>query len=218
MKKLVASGVAALSIATGSLAVAALNPLGVASAQTDGSTTTAPDAQSAPRRGGHVAEALQALVTDGTITQAQADAITAKLEALHAAQPDQGARGGAPRGGVAGATSDEVASVLGITAEELRTQLQSGATLRSIAGDKVAALTTLLTDKANARIDEQLAAGRIDQAKATELKAGVAAKVEATLDRAGGMKGPKGDGAGRGPRGAQGGSATTTPSSTTGGA
>ena len=67
MKKLVASGVAALSIATGSLAVAVLNPLGAASAQT-GSTgaTTA-----ATTRGGALKSVLDGFVADGTITQAE---------------------------------------------------------------------------------------------------------------------------------------------------
>jgi hypothetical protein len=210
MNKLVASGVAALGIATGSMAIATLVPLGVAGAQTDsGSTATA---EAAPTRRGHLAAALDALVTDGTITQAQADAISAKVQSLRPADGERGGRMG--KGGVAGAAADEVAAVLGITVEQLQTQLQGGATLRSLAGDKVAELTSLLTTKANARIDEQLAAGRIDQAKADALKAGVAAKVEATLDRAGSPGGPRG-GAGRGGHGARAnGSATTTPSST----
>ena len=83
MKKLVASGIAALSIATGSLAVAAIAPFGAASAQTDsGSTTTAEATTTAPaaKPGGALTSVLAAAVADGTITQAQADAITAKLD------------------------------------------------------------------------------------------------------------------------------------------
>jgi hypothetical protein len=222
MKKLMAGGVAALALTTGSLGAAALLPLGIAGAQTDSGGTTTP---TPPQRGGHLDAALTALVTDGTLTQAQADAIKAKLGALHASDPagprgERGERGG--KGPMAGAMPEDIASALGITADQLRTQLESGASLRSIAGDKVAALTTLLTDKANARIDEQLAAGKIDQAKADELKAGVAAKVQEMLDRTGAPKGPKGPMGGHGPRGRQGmtppsGSApSATPSSTTG--
>jgi hypothetical protein len=224
MKKLMAGGAAALALTTGSLGAAVLLPFGVASAQTDSGSTTTP---APPQRGGHLAESLTSLVADGTLTQAQADAIKAKLDARHASDP-AGARGerGAKGGPRAGATPEDIASALGITTDQLRTQLQGGASLRSIAGDKVAALTTLLTDKANARIDEQLAAGKIDQAKADELKAGVAAKIQEMLDRTGppqGQHGPKG---GHGPRGQRGmtppsgqaPSGTTTPSSTTGGA
>ena len=205
MKKLVAGGVAALSIATGSLAVAVLNPLGAASAQTDGTTTTAPATGStgttpAPVKGGALKSVLDALVTDGTITQAQADAITAKLDAARAANPapEMGRRG------FGGAGLDDIAAALGITAADLQTQLQSGATLRAIAGDKVAAVTTLLTDKANARIDEALADGRITAETAATMKAAVPAKVTAMLDGTvplggrGGHGGPGGRG-GRGP-------------------
>jgi hypothetical protein len=226
MNKLMAGGVAALALTTGSLGVATLLPLGAAGAQTDdgGTSTTTP---TVPRRGGHIDEALKALVGDGTLTQAQADAIAAKIDARHASDP-AGPRGrhGMPgdRGakGPAGAPAEEIASALGITADELRTQLEGGASLGSIAGDKVEALTTLLTDKANARIDEQLAAGKIDQAKADELKAGVAAKVQEMLDRTGAPRGPKGGHGPRGPRGMDTPSETApsgaTPSSTTGGA
>jgi hypothetical protein len=51
MKKAVTSGIAALGIAAGSLALAAVNPFGAASAQTDGGTTTtvpAPDDSTTP--------------------------------------------------------------------------------------------------------------------------------------------------------------------------
>ncbi len=220
MKKLVASGVAALSIATGSLAVAALSPLGAASAQTDsGSTTTAEATTTTPAKpGAALSSVLASAVADGTITQAQADAITAKMDAYRAANPapDHGPRGERGGPGVAGASLDDIAAVIGITADELHTQLESGATLRTIAGDKADAVAAALTDKANARIDEQLAAGKIDDATATSLKAGVAAKVQAMLDGTAPAGGPGGRGD-RGPGGpggerpvpATGGSTTT---------
>ena len=192
MKKLVASGVAALSIATGSLAVAVLNPLGAASAQTGSTGATA----AAPTRGGALKSVLDGLVTDGTITQAQADAIAAKLDAARAANP-------APEKKlrcIGGANLDDIATALGITADDLRTQLEGGATLSSIAGDKVAALTTLLTDKAMARIDQGLTDGKITAETAATIKAGVPAMVTAMLDGTaphGGPGGPGGDGPGR---------------------
>jgi polyhydroxyalkanoate synthesis regulator phasin len=199
MKKLVAGGVAALSIATGSLAVAVLNPLGAANAQTDGTTTTAPatgstGATAAPERGGPLKSVLDALVADGTITQAQADAITAKLDAARAAEPRR--EMGGP--GLAGAKLDDIASVLGITTADLQSQLQAGTTLRAIAGDKVDALTTLLTDKANARIDQAVTDGKITAETAATMKAAVPAKVTAMLDGTAPLGGPGGHG---GPRG-----------------
>jgi hypothetical protein len=49
VNKILASGIAALSIAGGSLAIAAINPFGAAFAQSDGgSTTTVPSEPSTP--------------------------------------------------------------------------------------------------------------------------------------------------------------------------
>ncbi len=225
MKKLVAGGVATLSIVTGSLGLAALNPFGVASAQTTGSSaTTATAPADAPQKGQGLSTVLTALVADGTITQAQSDAITAKLDAWRAANPapERGGRGG----GMAGAAPEAIASALGITAEDLQTKLAGGATLRSIAGDKLDALTALLTTQANERIDQGVTDGRITAETAATMKAEVPAKVQELLDRTGGAGkgGPggmgmgKGKGGERGPRGgapATSGSAPAASGSTT---
>lgn len=195
MKKLVAGGVATLGIVTGSLGLAALNPFGVANAQTtDSSATTATAPADAPKPGQGLSTVLAALVADSTITQAQSDAITSKLDAWRAANPapERGGRGG----GMAGAPVEDIASALGITAEDLHTKLEGGATLRSIAGDKVDALATLLTTKANERIDQGVTDGRITAENAAKMKAEVPAKVQELLDRTGGMGkgGPGGPG------------------------
>ena len=216
MKKLIAGGVATLGIVTGSLGLAALNPFGVASAQTTGSsTTTATAPADAPQKGKGLSTVLAALVADGTITQAQSDTITAKLDAWRAANPAP-ERGG--RGGMAGASAEDIASVLGITAEDLRTKLAGGATLRSVAGDKVDALTTLLTTKANERIDQGVTDGRITAENAATMKAEVPAKVQELLDRTGGpgKGGPGGMGMGKGgERGPRGGAPAASGSTTT---
>lgn len=220
MKKLVAGGIAALSIATGSAAVAALSPLTSAGAQsTTGSTpttstATGTSATTAPVRVNPLKSVLDGLVSDGTITQAQADAITAKMTALRAANPMPDHGGGR---GFAGAPLADIATALGTTEADVRTQLEAGKSLRTIAGDKADAITKLLTDKANARIDQGVTDGKITADNAATLKAGIAAKVQAMLDRTGVDGGPGGFGGfgGRG-RGGHGpdaaGAPVTTPS------
>ena len=73
-RKLIASTVAAATLATGGLTVAALNPLSSAGAQEQATPDTAtgpPDPRPAhPRH-----DVLDELVADGTLTQAQADAV-----------------------------------------------------------------------------------------------------------------------------------------------
>jgi len=224
MKKLVVGGIAALSIATGSAAVAALSPLTSAGAQsTTGSAATTSTATGSattpPARVNPLKSVLDGLVADGTITQAQADAITAKMTAFRAANPMPDHGGGR---GFAGAPLADVATALGTTEADLRTQLEAGKSLRTIAGDKADAVAKLLTDKANARIDQGVTDGKITADNAATLKAGVAAKVQAMLDRTGVDGGPGGFGfgggrghGGHGPDGAPAAAPTTTAPTTT---
>ena len=73
-RKLIASTVAAATLATGGLAVAALNPLSTAGAEEQADAR--PAAAGAPDpRPAHLCNVLDELVADGTLTQAQADAV-----------------------------------------------------------------------------------------------------------------------------------------------
>ena len=78
---------------------------------------------------------LQGLVDDGTITIAQRDTVIATLQA---ARPESGERGG--HGGHDGPRSHHrqeslatAASVIGVTADELKTALQSGQSIADVA-------------------------------------------------------------------------------------
>ncbi len=75
----------------------------------------------------------------------------------------------------------EIATFLGISADDLKTQLKTKS-LGEIAGDKKPALITLLTDAINARVDEAVASGKISQAKADKVKAETAARVTKLVD------------------------------------
>jgi len=124
-------------------------------ATNDGNAPTPPDAP-AIGRGDFLKTALDALVADGTITQAQEDAI---LEGLKAQVPtvgdgkfpgpggmggpgmgrggrDHGGVGGPMFGGRGGASLDAAATALGITADELKTELQAGKTIADVATEK----------------------------------------------------------------------------------
>ena len=85
-----------------------------------------------PDRSARLAEVLQPLVDDGTIT---ADQLTAIVSTLEAAGPMGGRGDGRGHGGrgMGGEGLTAVADALGVTVDELRTSLRDGQTLADIA-------------------------------------------------------------------------------------
>ena len=76
----------------------------------------------------------------------------------------------------------EIAEYLGLTPEALRQELKSGKSLAEIAGPNAQGLVDMLTAKAHARIDAAVAAGKIDEARATTLKEKAATAVQRLVD------------------------------------
>ncbi len=153
--------------------------------QTDETEPTDPvDPADAPEMGTRLRETLQPLVDDGTITAEQAEAVTAHLVENRPERGGPGGHGG-PGGGMfggrgAGIASEALTDLLGIDAEELRTQLRDGATLADIAtaqGVTVEAVVDELVGELQERLDNAVADGRIDQAEADEKAADAEAKI-----------------------------------------
>ena len=176
-----------------------------------------------------LATTLADLVKKGTITQAQADAITAAVNAAEAAEhANDGAMGNGPMGnGFAPNGSNKltlIASTLGIDTTTLLSKVQAGSSLATIAGDKKAALIAALVADETKQIDAAVTAGSLTAAQAATLKANLTAHITAEVEevpaRIGGM-GPRGGMGGRGGhgdhggRGMMGGTAPTLPGSTT---
>ena len=142
MNKFVATTAAGLALATGSVAVATLTPLGTAFAQ-DGSQTQAP------------------------------------------AGTDHAGGRGIVRA-VAKAAVKDAAGVIGITPQELMTQLKAGSSIAEVATSKgvdpQAVITKLSTD-ANARIDQLVTEGKITQERADQAKAKTTDRVTKLVNR-----------------------------------
>lgn len=192
MRKFVASVAAAATLAGGGFAVAAINPLTGAGAQDPGPSTpgtTAPGttAQPAPpaSAGGHAkAHALDQVLSDlvqkGTITQAQADAITSAVRAKAATFRDH--KGSKHRilenrkeiAGVA-------AKALGEPTTDLAQQLKSGKSIADVATDKGVDLQKVkdaLGSFFNAKIDKAAQDKKVTADQATKLKAHVPGLVD----------------------------------------
>ena len=149
---------------------------------------------------------LSALVTKGTITQAQADAIKA---AFAAAAPVRGMDG--PGKGIGPNDADRVAlealvsKTIGVDSATIRTRLAAGESLGAIAGAKKAELISVLVAEETKRIDANVTAGKLTAAQATTLKAGLTAHITAEIDQVGGKRGPAMGGPDRGGKGEKGG-------------
>jgi polyhydroxyalkanoate synthesis regulator phasin len=137
---------------------------------------------------------LSGLVTKGTITQVQADAIKAAVKtAAETAKANRPAKVGGPDHAAMDAL---ISSTLGIDSATIKSRLKAGETLAAIAGDKKDALIAALVAEHSKRIDEMVTAGKITVAQATSLKANLTAHVTEEISEV------KGKGKHGGPKGA----------------
>ena len=162
-----------------------------------------------------VAAVLAALVTKGTITQAQADAITAALTAAEAAAiANRPADGGRPD---RAATLALISSTIGVDAATIQKRLAAGETLAAIAGAKKDALISALVAEETKRIDAAVTAGKLTAAQATTMKSTLTAHVTEEVNSTrpmgpkGGDKGDRGGKPGKGGHGPKGGPMGTAP-------
>jgi hypothetical protein len=126
---------------------------------------------------------VDAAVAAGRLSKAEGEALKARIEAGDAPLFP----GGRPHGfghhrgfGHHGPKLDTVATYLGVTEEQLRTELESGKTLAQIAKDhgKTAdGLVGALVDAAGKRLDEAVKAGRLTRAEADAMLTGLKARI-----------------------------------------
>ena len=130
---------------------------------------TPPADDARPEPGTRLRETLQDLVDDGTLTSAQADAVT---EHLVENRPDRGDRGHhGPRGHRPGAGGEVVADLLGIDVETLRDELRSGNSIADIAAENgvdVQDVIDTLVAQAGEHLDLAVENGRLTAEEAAE--------------------------------------------------
>lgn len=161
------------------LGVASLALPGVATAA-DSATSTA--ASHLADRVTALKQALAGLVSNGTISQAQADRVASTL----AAQAPPFGGGGHGPGGAGKLPPETVANILGITVDQLRTAEQSGKTLAQIAasrGISRADLVSKLVAAAKTQLAADVKAGRLTQAQADQISAGLANRIGEKVDQ-----------------------------------
>ena len=145
------------------------------------------------KSGGHAADLaamLSALVAKGTITQAQADAITAAATAAETAKRAAKDAIHAVKDAERAAFKALISKTIGVDSATIRTRLAAGESLGAIAGAKRADLIAVIVADKTKHIDAGVIAGKLTAAQATTLKAGLTAHVTAEVDSVGGKRGP----------------------------
>lgn len=155
-------------------------------------------------KGAGLSTLLSDLVSKGTITQSQADAIVkAQTDAKALAEANRPTE--AEMQAHRTAEIAVVTSTLGITEATLTSRLKAGESLATIAGTKKDALIAALVAFETKEIDARVTAGKLTAAQATAAKANLTAMVTEKVNsvKGFGKKGP-GKGHGKGPRGGAG--------------
>jgi hypothetical protein len=130
-KRFAAAAVSASLLAGG--AGFAIGVTGTAGAQSGSPTTTAPSTAK-PNSDAWIRETLKPLLDNGTLSQAQIDAVA---KALQDARPaGKGPKVGGVRGGGKGADLSSAAAAIGVTPEEVRAALAAGQSLADLAKSK----------------------------------------------------------------------------------
>jgi hypothetical protein len=174
---------------------------GASALQTEASGAEATP-ETPPEPGARLQEVLAPLVEDGTITQAQADAVVDRL--VEAAPLRPGGHGG-PRGH-RGPVLEAAAGAIGVTVVELGEALRDGSTIAEVAaanGVEAQAVIDAMVAELETHLAEAVADGRKTQAQADEILANASERITAVVNgevRPGGPVGHGGPGFGPGGR------------------
>jgi hypothetical protein len=152
-------------------------------------------------------KSLQQAVTEGRLTQAQADTLLSNLKLTLPSQLQtkmvaglgRGFDGG--RGMKGGMQLTTVATALGITEAELRTELQAGKSVADVATAKNVSLDTVINAIVAAetpRLNQAVTDGKLTQAQADQRLADLKANLPTMLAQKGMFDGGRGPGRGPG--------------------
>ncbi len=197
-KKIAVVVLTTVALSMGTVGVANASPtkskfVSIRTTTTSRTVNAVSNPMAAPAAQGQDAElkaVLATLITNKTLTQAQADAILAALVAARAAKPvthieDEPEHSAKP---VLNITL--IASTLGVDTATVTAGIAAGKSLATIAGAKRAALITALVADATKTIDASVTAGKLTPAKAATMKAALLAQITAQVDAVPGVKAP----------------------------
>lgn len=175
MKKLIATIGIITSLGVGAFALNTVLPAGAVGSVT---TQAADPSSECGGRGAKFKGVLDKLVADGTITQAQEDAIIQAMKdelagSDHKPGGPRGHGGGGPRHRVLDGMFDVAANTFGVSVDDLKAALQAGQSVADVANAHSvdpAAVVTAIVDAGTAKIDQAVTDGQLTQPQADKLK------------------------------------------------
>lgn len=204
-RKLVAlTAAGAIALAGGSL----LGTSVASAAEANDSTASSQDQNFVQQRISRIAGALKGLVSNGTITQEQADKVASTLanDLPRGRGEGMGRHGGMGPGAMGmrgegfglrlGQDLSVAAQTLGLTEDQLRTELDKGTTLATLAQQKGVNKDTLvnaLVEAAKKHLAQEVTEGDLTQAQADQISANLATRIAGMVERG---RPTRGDGAG----------------------
>jgi len=180
MNKLIAATAGAAAIGLGALTVGSLLPASAVQTENEEPSTTVEEGTGeyvGPRE--ILADALAELVDAGTLTQEQADAVTAAVRERVDALPDRprgpgpGPGHGHPGWRILHNGLEIAAETIGIDPADLREAVAGGQSIAEVAeanGVTSQAVVDALVAAGDSALDEAVANGRIDEERATEIR------------------------------------------------
>ena len=155
-------------ILAGILATCAVGAVAI----TPASATTSDNAVTS--RLANIKNALSGLVSDGTLTQSQADKVAGTLDNKLPKRGERGERGPGGRfGGMGKIQRDAAAKALGLTPDKLQAALKGGKSLADVAkGQKVSvgSIVRVMVTAAKGELATAVKDGTLTQAKADKMK------------------------------------------------
>jgi hypothetical protein len=181
-------------ILSGILATGAVGAIAITPASATGS------GNAVASRLAHIKAALSGLVSDGTLTQSQADKVAGTLDSKlpkHGVGGPGRHFGAMDRTGIMTQVRDAAAKALGLTTDKLRAALQSGKSLADVAKEQNVSVDSLVKAMVSA-IQDRLAAavkdGTLTQAQADRMNSSLTQRI---TDRVNGVRPDRGLGHGR---------------------
>jgi hypothetical protein len=173
----------AVAIAAGTVALSGFALAGPALAAVGADTASS----AVTSRTDKIKQALAGLVSDKTLTQAQADKVASTLGSADLGPGGFGGGRGGPGGHGFGNDLATAAKALGVTEADLRTALQGGKTLAQVAKDKnvsVDKVIAALVAEEKTRIAKEVTDGRLTRAEADKRLADLTARVTERVNSA----------------------------------